>query len=79
MSRTCGICSAWFDPAEDWNEGNDIDLFSVALHEAGHGLGLDHSLNPDAVMAPCRVTLTDDRGPSSAFSVSAAYLESVSA
>lgn len=39
-----------FDEAETWRMGSDTDLFSVALHELGHGLGLDHSSNTSAVM-----------------------------
>lgn len=44
-----------FDEGETWtNNGgtSGIDLFSVALHEAGHGLGLNHSDDPNAVMYP---------------------------
>ena len=52
-----------FDDAEYWRVGSDIDLFSVALHEMGHALGLGHSDKPTAVMYPYyqRVTtLTDE-------------------
>ncbi len=40
------------DESETWRVGVDTDIFSVALHEAGHGLGLNHSDDPSAVMYP---------------------------
>ncbi|HBY59303.1 MAG TPA: hypothetical protein DEH78_05745, partial [Solibacterales bacterium] len=40
------------DGAEPWRAGADVDLFSVALHELGHALGLGHSDRPGAVMYP---------------------------
>jgi hypothetical protein len=41
-----------FDDSENWRIGANTDLFSVALHELGHALGLGHSDNPNAVMYP---------------------------
>jgi len=41
-----------FDNDESWKIGADVDVFSIALHEAGHALGLGHSDNPEAVMYP---------------------------
>ena len=40
------------DNDETWKIGADVDVFSIALHEAGHALGLGHSDNPGAVMYP---------------------------
>ena len=37
---------------QDWHIGTDVDLYTVALHEAGHALGLGHTDDPNTVMYP---------------------------
>jgi hypothetical protein len=40
------------DEDEIWRVGANTDIFSIALHELGHALGLGHSDNPADVMYP---------------------------
>ena len=51
------------DGDEPWSTGTAVDLYSVALHETGHALGLGHSDRPGSVMYPyyrLATGLTDD-------------------
>jgi hypothetical protein len=43
-----------FDDDEHWvnTDRDDVDLLTVAAHEIGHTLGLDHSDDPNALMYP---------------------------
>ena len=55
-----------FDDSESWHVGTNTDVFSVALHELGHALGLGHSDDPNAVMYPYYKIVTTLAAPDKA-------------
>ncbi|MEX1228706.1 MAG: matrixin family metalloprotease [Planctomycetaceae bacterium] len=58
------IDQTWVDEIGDDDTDDDFDIFTVALHEVGHALGLSHSHNVNSVMyadySGARRTLTAD-------------------
>jgi hypothetical protein len=56
VNAGCIAGDTHFDEAETWRApssgGGNIDLCTVAAHEFGHALGLNHSGDPNALMAP---------------------------
>jgi hypothetical protein len=68
----------WFNTSQPFHIGSTYDLFTVAAHEIGHALGMDHSGNPTAIMAPnypgtkTGLTYDDTAGIRSIYSAGAA-------
>ena len=65
-----------FDEAENWSLNSHIHMYAVALHEAGHALGLAHSNVSNAVMAPVYAGPLTDLHPDDIAGIRAIYSDS---
>ncbi len=65
-----------FDDDETWQIGSYVDVYSVALHEAGHALGLGHSSDPRSVMYPYYASVVTGLGGDDVCAIRSIYASS---
>ncbi len=65
-----------FDDDENWSLNTHIHMFTVALHESGHSLGLAHSDVPGSVMYPSYSVAVTDLQPDDVAGIRSLYSDS---